>query len=326
MALRPDLVGQRVVVRQVVPGELGPTGGPAFTDVLGELVAWTPEELTVRRKDDSVVVVDQSLVVTAKPVPPRPSVRQRITADDLELICAAGWRPVQQLQLGDWLLRAAGGFTGRANSVLPVGSPGLPVDQAIERVVGFYVSHELPPRAQVIVDSEAEAAFVAHGWVAARPSQPPAVVQVASVAQALRRAASTSGNSSIGVVVKDQPDENWMTRYGRTRGIDAAVIQAVVAGGPNPIGFAHLGDPLVAIGRAVVVGDWVGLSAVEVDPAQRRRGRGQEVVRALLDWAAAQGAMSAYLQTLPDNEAASALYAGYGFQTHHSYRYLTPTR
>ena len=75
MALRPDLVGQRVVVRQVVPGERGPSGGPAFTDVLGRADRVVADELTVRRKDDTVVVVDQALVVTAKPVPPRPSVR-----------------------------------------------------------------------------------------------------------------------------------------------------------------------------------------------------------------------------------------------------------
>ena len=34
--------------------------------------------------------------------------------------------------------------------------------------------------------------------------------------------------------------------------------------------------------------------------------------------------MSAYLQTMPDNTAALALYEPYGFVTHHRYRYLAP--
>ena len=54
-----------------------------------------------------------------------------ITPDDvaaLELLAARSWRGLEEERLGDWLLRAAGGFTGRANSVLVVGRPpsGLP--------------------------------------------------------------------------------------------------------------------------------------------------------------------------------------------------------
>jgi hypothetical protein len=34
-SLGPHVVGQRVVVRRVVHGETGPSGGPALTDLLG---------------------------------------------------------------------------------------------------------------------------------------------------------------------------------------------------------------------------------------------------------------------------------------------------
>ena len=43
---------------------------------------------------------------------------------DLERIAARGWQGTHTLQIGDWLLRAGSGFTGRANSVLPLGPPG----------------------------------------------------------------------------------------------------------------------------------------------------------------------------------------------------------
>lgn len=322
MALRPDLVGQRVVVRQVVPGETGPSGGPALTDVLGELVAWTTNELTIRRKDDTLVIVQQSLVVTAKPVPPKPSVRQRISPEDLQLVADAGWRPTTEERLGDWRLRAAGGFTGRANSVLPVGTPGLPAADAIEHVVDFYRRHELPALAQVIVGSDAEAAFVERGWFPARPSEPDALVQVASVAQALRHAPAVADDAPT-VALLDEPDDDWVRQYRRAGDHDAGTVRAVLIGGPTAKGFARVGDPALAIGRAVVVGDWVGLSAVEVDPDHRGAGLAHLVVQHLLDWAASHGAMSAYLQTLPSNEAGLALYARYGFETHHRYRYLT---
>ena len=34
-SLGPHVVGERVVVRRLLRGETGPTGGPAFTDLLG---------------------------------------------------------------------------------------------------------------------------------------------------------------------------------------------------------------------------------------------------------------------------------------------------
>ena len=43
---------------------------------------------------------------------------------ELERVAAAHWRGTEQEWLGEWLLRAADGFTGRANSALPLGDPG----------------------------------------------------------------------------------------------------------------------------------------------------------------------------------------------------------
>jgi hypothetical protein len=60
-----------VVVRRVLPGETGPTGGPAMTDVLGTCEAWTDTTVVVRREDGSVVEIPLADVVSGKPVPPR---------------------------------------------------------------------------------------------------------------------------------------------------------------------------------------------------------------------------------------------------------------
>lgn len=46
-----------------------------------------------------------------------------ISISDLEEVAALGWRGTEEEQLGGWRLRAAGGFTGRANSALAVGDP-----------------------------------------------------------------------------------------------------------------------------------------------------------------------------------------------------------
>lgn len=70
--LHPGLVGQRVVVRRLLPGERGPSGAPALADVLGVLSAWGEHEISVRREDGTVVTVPRVEIVAGKSVPPRP--------------------------------------------------------------------------------------------------------------------------------------------------------------------------------------------------------------------------------------------------------------
>jgi GNAT superfamily N-acetyltransferase len=321
MALSAEHVGSRVVIRVTVAGETGPSGGPALRDILGILTEWGPSHVSVRRRDGVVETVRRGDIVTGKPIPPRASIRQRIPPGELQRVCARGWLPPDTAELGDWLLRAAGGFTGRANSALVDGDPGKPVDDALAELAAFYGARQLPPMAQVVVGSPDSELLAARGWVRARPQQPDAIVQVASVAIARRR--RSSDPAPPGVDLQDEPSDAWIDRYGRTQGVDPAVVRQVLLSGDD-VAFAQIGDPIVAIGRGVIAGDWVGLSAVEVDPARRREGLGSAVVAALLEWAASLGARSAYLQALPDNVAALAMYEPFGFATHHAYRYLRP--
>ncbi len=321
MPLHARLVGQRVVVRRLLPGEQGPSGGPAMTDVLGVLEGWADTSITVRREDGELVTIERQHIVTGKPIPPRASTRRRIGPEQLERVCQRGWRAVAEHELGDWTLRAADGFTGRANSVRVGGDPGLPLDGAISEVRDFYARHGLHPLAQVVLGSAGQRDFEGRGWQP-RQTGSDAIVQVASVAQA-RRLTAPRHARPVAVSIDDSVGADWLRLYGRAAGQDPAVVQRVLESGDD-VAFARIGDPAVAIGRGVVTGDWLGLQAVEVAEDQRRQGLATLVVEALLEWGASRGALSAYLQTLPDNVAAVQLYAGFGFTTHHSYRYLVP--
>lgn len=82
--LGPHVVGQRVVVRRLVPSESGPTGGPAFTDVLGVCERWADGEAVVRRSDGEVVTIPTRLIVSGKPVPPRTSRLARVSREEID--------------------------------------------------------------------------------------------------------------------------------------------------------------------------------------------------------------------------------------------------
>jgi GNAT superfamily N-acetyltransferase len=290
-------------------------------DILGVMTAWGVTDLSVERADGVVETVRHADIVTGKPVPPRGSVRQRVPAADLERICARGWQPPDTRALGEWLLRAAGGFTGRANSALVSGDPGLPIGDALREVEAFYAERALLAQAQVVVDSAEDAALVDGGWVRARPGAVDAIVQVASVAIARRHRRIETGGRAVDL--DEVPGEVWIRRYGRSTNADPDTVRSVLTSG-DATAFARVGDPIVGIGRAVMTDDWVGLSAVEVDPAHRREGIATAVVVALLEWAASLGARSAYVQTVPGNDAAISLYEPFGFVTHHEYKYLRP--
>ena len=290
--LGPHVVGQRVVVRRVLRGETGPTGGPAFTDLLGVCTAWSDGTCVVQPDDGPPVVIATADIVSGKPVPPRPSTRHRIGPHAAQLRALALWPDLHTEPLGDWVLRHSPTSTARrANSVLAMGPAG--VADAYERVVEFYATHTGRPIAAVLPDSEEDALFRGHGWVA-ESGDADTLFQLASVAQVAR---GLRGSRQARPPVLDEQGDLVTVRIGEG-----------------------------ASGVAAYADDWVGFRGIHVDPDHRRQGLALAVMAALLEWGAERGATTAYLQVLGDNAPALALYERLGFTTHHAYRYLAPPR
>lgn len=315
MALSPDMIGSRVVVRHATGG-LGPGGGPATTDVVGRLLALDAAVARVERRDGTLVDVPVAAVVAAKTVPQRPVRRRRavdVDPEQLTRITSRGWPATESVTLGEWELRAAGGFTGRANSVAVHGDPGVPLADALVLVEAFYAARDLPAKAQVVVGSRWDRALTDAGWVPVGGERPGAIVQVADL--------GTAYTADPEALVEPRASEGWMRMYHR---VDDLVLARAVLEGPGTVGFVSIGRPAVAVGRVVVTGEWAGLAAVEVSPEARRQGLARSVVETSLAWAVEHGADKAYLQTMRDNDGAIALYRPFGFVDHHEYRYLTP--
>lgn len=314
-------IGARVVVRSRLAGR-GPSGGPQLTDVVGVLERADAESLTVRRRDGSMSRVLVADVVAAKRIPPVAGRGLRIDAEELQRVTDSGWPAPVSEPLGEWLLRAAGGFTGRANSVSVHGRPGCGLHEALQQTIDFYTAHHLPPMAQVVVGSTWERAFTDAGWVTKPGSHAGALVQVAAVGAALSVAEPPERPDAIRL--DDRVRDGWLELYNRAGAdLDPTLVRAVLEG-PEQVVLASSGDPVEAIGRLVVDGAWAGIAAVEVVPQHRGQGLARRIVDALLRAADQGGARWCYLQTMEHNTAALGLYARYGFVTHHRYRYLVP--
>ncbi|MGW2296333.1 GNAT family N-acetyltransferase [Streptomyces violaceorubidus] len=310
-------VGKRVSVRRL--SEAG-VAGEKFTDTVGVLTSWTDGVLLITRKSGESVRVAESALVAGKVVPAAPARRRGPAAsyEELVRVAARAWLPVESERLGGWELRAAGGFTRRANSVLPLGDPGLPLDEALTAVRRWYGERGLPAYVQTATGAVGTqeslcAELERRGWV----REVSAEVWTGGLAPVADLAEGT------GVVLSREADEAWLARYGR-RGVSDVALR-VLGSGPS-VWFAKVsgadaaGTP-AAIGRCVVDGRWASFAAVEVDPAHRRRGLATAVLAALARRALDEGASAAWLQVETDNAGARALYAGAGFAAHHTYHH-----
>lgn len=310
LRLRLADVGGRVVVRYLLDD------GRA-TDVVGELVALTTDRLVVRPDGAGPVVVRRAAVVAAKPVPER-SVRPSSSIDDVQRVADAGWPGLERELLGGWVLRAGGGFTGRANSVLPLGDPGMSTEDAVDAIQRFYDARALVPAVQVPFgltgpDSPApglDTVLAGRGWT----HDPPTLVLTADV----RRVAAASPV----VEISAEPDDGWMGLYRYRGGALPDVARDVLTAGPL-LGFGSVrrDGRTVAVGRVAVARGWAGVTAMQTDDGHLRQGLGSLVLRALLAWGAERGARFGYLQVFAANAPAVALYSSVGFEPHHRYHY-----
>lgn len=137
--LRQQDVGHRVVVRRIVGIR---EGRPLFSDALGELVELSETHITIAT-DRGRLQVPRAEVHRAKRVPPahRPTAAGVVA---LERAADEAWPAPVRDRLGDWLLRAADGWTGRANSALPVGDPDRPLPAALDAVERWYADRGQP--------------------------------------------------------------------------------------------------------------------------------------------------------------------------------------
>ncbi|WP_282690392.1 GNAT family N-acetyltransferase [Streptomyces sp. CC216C] len=315
--ITPADVGKRVSVRRRTNS--GGTG-EEFTDVVGVLTSWNDGVVSITRKSGESVHIVESSLVAGKVVPAAPARRGGPAAsfDEMAAVTARAWQPVESEALGDWRLRAAGGFTRRANSVLPLGDPGLPLGEALGRVRRWYEERGLPAYVQTATGAEGTqellcAELEGHGW----RREVSAEVRIAALAPVGDREAEVSA-----VRLTREPDAAWLARYQRFSTPGPHVLR-VLGSGPS-VWFATVpgsGEAPDAIGRCVVDGRWAGFMAVEVAPEQRRRGLATTVMTALARRALDEGASAAWLQVEEDNEGARALYDGMGFAGHHRYHH-----
>lgn len=314
-----------------------PEGAEAgSTDVLGMLRSRDESNLVVASAFGEVTIPRRS-VTHAKDVPPPASRRgpahRRVGIADLELLMARGWVAVDQSGLGDWLLRSAPGFTGRANSALPVGDPSLPLDKAVDFVEKWYRQRDQAPLFQLPGEvgfdpagDEVGALLLARGYLvgAGHPAHEHVHVMTGPLT-----GLPPLTEQSPPVVGDARLQSEWLMAYGESRSVVPGVTESVLTGSRGQL-FMSVRDEasrrLVGVARMAIHPGWAGVFGLWVHPEHRRRGIATAIVSAIGMAARDNNMPAVYVQVAGDNDGAIAFWEGLGFTRHHDYVYLSAAR
>lgn len=289
--------------------------GGGASDVVGHVIAEADDEIVLLPESSGPVAVPRAAITALREVPEQ-AVRPSSSPDKIERMLDRTWLGIERARLGGWVLRASRGVTGRANSVLVAGDPGVDIERAIELAAQFYDRHGLPMRFQVVLGEE--------GGPQGLPTRPGGwtLRGGADVLVTDLRRVDVAGASTVDAEWRfsEAPDDAWFSLWRGGGTTDDARSEVTAAPAVFVTCLGDDGAP-VAVGRIGLTADWCVLSCLDVAPHRRRAGIGRATTFAMLEYARARGARFAALQVEDGNDAATALYEGLGFTKHHRYAY-----
>lgn len=248
-----------------------------------------------------------------------------MSAPDLEVVRAIeersfnAWPALETHLVDGWIIRLAGGYTKRANS-LNARRPCLPIEAVLERADALFRAQLLPAivRLSPLAGADADQRLAERGFDRADET----IVLSAEITALPSMAAAPNRTLHL----DDHPSEAWSAGFAAANGLPAErrqIHDRMLANIAPPAAFATLGSPSgpLAYGLAVVERGWIGLFDIVTLPEARRQGAAAALVQGLLAWGRRHGADRAYLQVTSANAPAIALYRKLGFIEAYRYHY-----
>jgi GNAT superfamily N-acetyltransferase len=225
------------------------------------------------------------------------------------------WPSPSTLLIGDWVVRFANGYSGRANAASPIKHGAELDDATCDFIEQLYRGDGLPPciRLTPLVAETTRARLLDRGY------------RVRDASFGL-----IAGLDEVEPVVAADIEytplatQEWIAGVAaRQEGTkaNAAHLAAIVERVRVPAAFAALmigGEP-VAYGMSVAERGMAEIGSVVVDEAHRGQGLGRRIVAGLMSWARAMHCHSAYLQVDQKNAVALSLYRSLGYRELYAY-------
>jgi N-acetylglutamate synthase len=235
----------------------------------------------------------------------------------LEELAMNAWPALQTVLDDGWVLRFAGGYTKRANSIHPLYPSSLAVDGKVEACEAIYRSRGLPAVFKLTPASRPEsldATLAARGYRLDSPTS----VQTLDLNGWHRAPVHLPS-------ITEAFSEEWLAAACRLGNIAEhhrpamrQMLQSIV---PARCFASICLDEVIASGIGVEQNGFVGLFDIVTDARFRRQGYGRALVEGIIGWGQRLGAHTAYLQVVANNEPARRLYSNLGFTEIYRYWY-----
>jgi ribosomal protein S18 acetylase RimI-like enzyme len=230
------------------------------------------------------------------------------------------WPAIETMVFGDFVLRFANGYSGRANAATAIRhGADMPPDDLAE-LVRLYAAAGIVPRIRTspLVAPALIERLTRAGWINE-------VTSIGMVMPLRGRAFARDSRVEISGTLDDLWIEGVCQRQPPEKQ-DAATFRAMMERLRVTAGFArlwHEGEP-AALGLTALDRGFAEIGSVIVDGAVRGRGMGRALVESQLAWAMENGAERAFLQVDSRNAVAIGLYRSLGYRELYRYGQYVP--
>lgn len=236
----------------------------------------------------------------------------------MEELALNAWPADQTLLYDGWVIRFAGGYTRRANSILPLYPSSINLDEKLAFCERVYREQKLNP---VFKLTSAACPANLDENLAAKGYRKDALTSVQVLALETVKARTAHGTE-----FQENLSDEWLDGFCGMSAVSKTHRQALQRILLNIIPrhcFASIkvDGKLVACGLGVLQAGHIGLFDIVTQEAFRGRGYGRQVVESLLAWGRQNGASHSYLQVMLNNPPALHLYAKIGFMETYQYWY-----
>jgi N-acetylglutamate synthase len=239
---------------------------------------------------------------------------QQALAAQLENSLLTVWPSESNVMMDGWVLRVAGGYSGRANSASALSIGATLSTQQLDQIEAHYAAVNLPPTVRLTPVAAEGVSAVLHAR------------SYMQLNKALTQTASLNHKYSFAdhLNLATQPHDVWLHGVCRSQSGHKRFpekLYSIVSRITVPHRFATLrvdGQP-VAFGLCVLDRSWAEIGCVMVDTKMRGQSCGRAIVTSLMSWATSVGAKTAFLQVDASNTPARRLYESLGFATQYPY-------
>ncbi len=256
----------------------------------------------------------------------------------MEEISLNAW-PSHKSELYDgWLIRYSHNYTHRTNSVEQVGPSSIPISEKVAFCENAYRHHKTPAHFKInpLTDPAFDKMLEDRGYSVQHVTEVmtadldhvhllDGAVEEFEFGNHLGMPSSVRFNDDLVVLVQPRITDEWISGVLHLNGTCDPTLRRIVPAMYKAIPKKTIVCSIEVDGRMVASGlgicdrEFVGIYAIYVSPACRRRHYARAICSALLLVGSHQGASKAYLQVVKGNTNARRLYTDLGFEDFYTY-------